>query len=207
MSEESAETAGSSGLQCCGGRPAPPEVVQGWQAYLKFTGEAQQNFWSVLHPALTDPTNAGNRDRVQLFCKDHGVPLPDVVVAVRACDFLFRQGAVLDLDGPTFESDLVALSGGDGEACQPLMTRYEAAKSEIRNGIIAATLGDHGKVAVGASWRTDIISASQRGMRLGMPVVFLTLNFREGEKSDRITLQLTPEALRQLKQFCAQMEG
>jgi hypothetical protein len=201
------EAAGSPDLQCCAGRPAPPEVAQGWQAYLKFTDEAQQGFWSVLHPALTDPTNPGNRDRVQLFCNDHGVPLADVVAAVRACEFLFRGAATLNLDDQTFESDLVALSGGGRQAARPLMTRYAAAKSAVRNGIISGTIADHGKLAVSVSWRTDVIGASQRGMRLGVPVIFLTLNYVEGEKKERISLQLTPDALRQLKQFCAQMDS
>lgn len=199
--------ASSPVLQCCGGRPAPPEVVQGWQAYLEFTGDARQGFWSVLNPALVDPANPGNRDRVQLFCKDHGVPLSDVVAAVRACDFLFRRAATFNLDDRMFEADLVTLSNGDSQACRPLMARYDMAKSKIRDGIIAGTLADHGKVLVGVSWRTDMIGASQRGMHLGVPVPILTLNYVEGEKKDRVTLQLTPESLRQLKQFCAQMEG
>lgn len=198
--------AGSAALHCCGGRPAPPEVAEGWQAYLKFTRDARQGFWSVLQPALTDPGNPGNRDRVQLFCNDHGVPPADVVDAVRACEFLFRGAATLNLDEQEFETDLVTLAGGDRTASQPLMTRFGAAKTAIRNGIIAGTLADHGKTLVGVSWRTDVIGASQRGMRLGVPVPMLTLNYREGDRSGRITLQLTPETLRQLKQFCDQIE-
>jgi len=206
--EENSDTKSSEspGLQCFGGHPAPPDVVRGWQAYLKFTGDARQNFWSVLQPALADPKNPGNRDRVQLFCNDHGVPLADVVAAVRACDLLLRQAAALNLDDRIFETDLVALSDGDAGACRPLMTRFDSAKTQMRNVIIAGTLADHGKTLVGISWRTEVISASQRGMRLGVPVPILTLNWVEGEEKGRATLQLTPEALHQLKQFCDQME-
>jgi len=68
--------------------------------------------------------------------------------------------------------------------------------------IIQESLADHGKVLVGIDWREDNVTASDRGAKLNTTVVLLTLRYRENNRVERITLQLTPEAMKELKLFC-----
>ena len=54
---------------------------------------------------------------------------------------------------------------------------------------------------MGIDWRVDNVTASDRGAKLDTTVVLLTLRYRENNRVERISLQLTPEAIRELKSF------
>jgi hypothetical protein len=57
----------------------------------------------------------------------------------------------------------------------------------------------------GVSWRVEHVTASNRGQSLNLPVVTLTVAYREGERQDRITLQLLPDALQELQAMCQRL--
>jgi hypothetical protein len=85
------------------------------------------------------------------------------------------------------------------------MPGYEAAKVLVRHEIARAALADHGKVVERVDWRVDQVVTSNRGEKLGVPVAVVTLSYREGERRDRITLQLPPQALRELAAMCQRL--
>ena len=58
------------------------------------------------------------------------------------------------------------------------------------------------KLLEGIDWRLDKLEASDRGHDLRAPVLLLTLRYREGRKSERVTLQLLPDTIRKLKRVC-----
>jgi len=124
-----------------------------------------------------------------------------VVSAMRGCDFLLRQACALDVDTEAFRQDLSALSEGDEQGVEVIVSQYDGAKAELRKVIVQESLADHGKVLVGIDWRVDNVTASDRGAELNTTVVLLTLRYRENNRVERITLQLTPEAIRELKLF------
>ena len=68
----------------------------------------------------------------------------------------------------------------------------------MRQEVLQGTLADHGKLLLGVDWRLDSVQASNRGSKMRVPVALLTLRFREGEQTQRITLQVLPETLREL---------
>jgi hypothetical protein len=189
-------------LKCCQGNPAPSFVVDGWKRFIGFPEQARNGFMSLLAPAMREPADPENRQRVGIFSNGHGLAEEDVVAALRSCDFLLRQASMLDLDADAFQQDLAVLSGGDHQAAGPVLANYNAAKANLRLQILGETLADHGKVLVGLDWRVDNITASDRGVQLNSDVVFLTLRYREGSRVERITLQLTPEAVKELRLFC-----
>lgn len=188
-------------LRCLNGHPAPTPVAEGWRRFLQFPAAARSGFWDVLDPAIKDPANPRNMQRVQDFCNDHGLEKEEALAAVQSCDFLLRQAIVLNLTKQEFSQDLSALSEDRLEEAEIISSHYDSVKTELRNAIIQMSLADHGKVLVGMDWRVDNITASDRGTQLDTSVVFLTLRYRDGDRLGRITLQLTPEALNQLKQF------
>ena len=53
-----------------------------------------------------------------------------------------------------------------------------------------------------AQWRVDTIEASERGVKLRLPVAMLTLHYREGSEVGRITLQVLPDMMGELKGIC-----
>ena len=52
----------------------------------------------------------------------------------------------------------------------------------------------------------DTVSASDRGADLQTSVIFLTLRYRDGDEPGRITFQLTPQALSQLRGFMGRFQ-
>ncbi|MBE9572864.1 MAG: hypothetical protein IMF11_19745 [Proteobacteria bacterium] len=188
-------------IKCCQDRPVPQPVVEGWKQFLGFPEKAMNNFWGILRPALMQPANPNNRQRIESFCGDYGLKETDVVTALRSCDFLMRQAAALDMDATPFRQDLAALSEGNEQGAEIILSQYESAKADLRKVIIQESLADHGKVLVGIDWRVDNVTASDQGANLNTTVVLLTLRYRDANRTERITLQLTPEAIRELKLF------
>ena len=189
-------------LKCCQDRPVPEAVVEGWKQFLGFPEKAINNFWSILRPALMQTANPNNRQRIESFCGDYGLKETDVVAALRSCDFLMRQAAALDMDAAPFRQDLATLSEGDEQGAEVIFSQYEGAKAGLRKVIIQESLADHGNVLVGIDWRVDNVTASDRGTKLDTTVVLLTLRYRDANRTERITLQLTPEGMKELKLFC-----
>lgn len=194
-------------LNCCQGRPAPLPVVEGWRQFLRFPEQARKGFWGVLFPALLEPANPSNEQRIESFSREYGLEEEAVVLAMRGCDFLLRHASALDLDAAMFQQDLSALSEEDKGGAEVILSKYEAAKADLRKAIIQESLADHGKVLVGIDWRVDNVTASDRGAKLNTTVVLLTLRYRENKRVERITLQLTPEAVKELKLFCDRFVG
>ena len=188
-------------LRCCLGEAAPQQVVNGWRAFESFGAEARAKFWGVLGRALIDPASVLDAELLEPFCRENAVAIEAALAAVRSCEFLLRRASAIDMPKAAFEDDLEALSGGDLTVAEGLLTRYDFVKTGLRQQILQGTLTDHGKLLVGLGWRVDNVSVSDRGTGLDTTVVFMTLRYVEGGKGDAITLQLTPEALGDLKKF------
>ena len=194
-------------LNCCQGSPAPVPVVKGWRQFLRFPEQARKGFWGVLFPALLEPANPSNKQRIESFSREYGLEEEAVVSAMRGCDFLLRQASALDMDAAPFRQDLAALSEGDEQGAEVMLSQYDGAKADLRKVIIQESLADHGKVLVGLDWRVDNVTGSDRGTKLNTTVVFLTLRYRDGKRTERITFQLTPDAVKELKLFCDRFTG
>jgi hypothetical protein len=188
-------------LYCCNGNPAPIPVVDGWKRFLAFSQTAKNNFLPLLMSSLLGTSGQHVDDMLDAFCQDHGLSAQDVVSAVQSCDFIIRQAATLDLSLEAFQHDLDALSGGDDAGAKIISAKYDEIKAELRALIIQESLADHGNLLVGLDWRLDEITASDRGTQLNTVVVFLTLRYRAGNQIERITFQLSPEAMKELKRF------
>jgi COMM domain len=189
------------------GQSPPKHVTDGWGRFLEFPAEAQPDFWDLVVSAVLQPADPGHRERFALFRQRHELPEGDLVAAIQACGVLLRQACAHDLDRERFGRDLAALSNGRAAATAPLLDRYDDIKRHVRQQLVAEALADHGKVLVGIDWRVDRVVNSSKGANLDATVVVLTFRYREGDRLERITLQLTPEALSELKAFTERIDG
>jgi hypothetical protein len=193
-------------LRCLNGAPPPQQVVEGWQVVRDFSDSVRQAFWNVLGLIVAQPADSANDDRVQDFCKTYDLPHERALLAMSACDFLLGSGVAQDLGDEEVYSDVLVLVDGDKNLAGEFRQRYALAKPELRRRVVEATLADHGALFAGLDWRVDHVTGSDRGVDLEASVVFLTLRYREGEDEKRLTLQLTPDAIRELREFTSRFE-
>lgn len=188
-------------LQCCLGNSPPAPVAEGWKQFIQLPEPARKDIWSLLGPILFEPANPANKQHIETFIKKHSLTEETLAGAVQSCVFLLRQASSLDMDASAFQQDLVLLSGGEQQYRETIISQYDSAKANLRKILVQESLADHGKVLVGMDWRMDNVSASNRGAKLDTTVVLLTLKYRENNRIERTTLQLTPDAIKELKSF------
>jgi hypothetical protein len=191
-------------LRCCGGRSAPPEVVADLALIPALPLPARQKLYRVLGPCLTEPVPESVDAEIDKFCRELSLDVASVARAIRAARFFLRQAAMLDLSAAELAEDFARL-GDRGEIHATLAPGYDAARALLRGEIARGALSDHGKLVEHVAWRVEHVTASDRGQSLDLPVVVLTLVYREGDRQDRVTLQLLPDALLALQAMCQRL--
>lgn len=187
-------------LHCLDGRPAPDEVREGWRAVRGLPDAALPGFRDLLLASLAPDadTSAGRA----ALGRDHGIGPAALDAALRTAAFVLERAAAADLDVERLRADLRALSGAAaGAHADALAELFGAVRGDLRARLVRQLLADHGNVLVGLDWRVDRVESSARGGGLSTSVVFLTLKYLRAGTLERITLQLTPEALNDLKTF------
>ncbi len=187
-------------LRCLQGKPVPADLAGDLRALTRLPPAARAALWSVLGPSLTEPLAPEVEGMLDAFCRAQRLRRDDLARPVKACRFLLREAAGADVPRATFVEDLRALCGRDDAIEQFFVAGYDAACKVVRQEVLQGTLADHGKLLLGVDWRLDSVQASNRGSKMRVPVALLTLRFREGEQTQRITLQVLPETLRELTQ-------
>ncbi len=192
-------------LHCLGGAECSPDIGADLLRLARLPPEALQKLWQVLAPSLAETLSAETGQLLDMFCAAYRVESDDLARAVKACRFLIREAASIDLPAAAFAEDIERLCPDVPLIREILMAGYEPAKARLREEVLRAALVDHGKLLVRAQWRADAILASERGKRLGMPVTLLTLHYRDGADVGRITLQVMPDMMQELKKICDEM--
>jgi hypothetical protein len=162
---------------------------------------AHRQLYRVLGPCLGEAVPTSVDAQIDELCRELHVEAAVMTCAIRASRFLLRQAAMLDLSEAAFAEDLAAL-GDTGTVRATLAPGYDMAKQVIRSELTRGALADHGKVVERVAWRVDQVSASNRGDRLSIPIGVMTLVYRDGEREDRVTLQLPPDAMHELRAMC-----
>jgi hypothetical protein len=193
-------------LRCLAGGQPPLELGRDLNGIAALPLAAKQRFWEALGPSLSEPLSSSIEGQLDAFCRGLGAPKAELARALKACRFLVREASKVDLPRAALAEDLAAL-GANSEAQAILLGGYEKAKAFVRAEILRAALVSHGKLLVSADWRVDSVLGTAGGARLDAQVVLLTLSYQEGERRERITLQVAPEALRELKKMCEELLG
>src|SRR5271170_7566220 len=84
-------------LQCLGGRAPEPQLTADLVILAAFPAAAKNRLYQVLGPSLTDPVPRDLEERLDRFTRAFALPGTDLARAVRACRFLLREAASLDL--------------------------------------------------------------------------------------------------------------
>jgi hypothetical protein len=192
-------------LRCLGGKRPPAGLDGDLHRLLALPPEAAARFWSVLGPSLAEPLPPATEQQLDAFCGELGLSKDDLARPLKACRFLVREAARLDLAKDDLASDLHALCPDAPELYDLVLSGYESARGLLREELLLGSLADHGKLFTGADWRLDAVHASNRGRRMRVPVALVTLRYREGSKTKRITLQLLPSMLEELKSTLAEI--
>lgn len=190
-------------LSTCQGQPAPVPVQEGWENLLTLPTSALQGFGELFTATVADMEEESLGQAVTAYCGQYGLDTQAVIDSIRACQFLLRQAAVLDLDASAFASDLAKLSGEEVGPLRVIMSRYAPLKSRVRDGLMLQALMDHGKVLVDLDWRVDRVSASNRLANPGSDVVILSMELRSTSGSERVTMHLPAQSLKLLHDFCS----
>jgi hypothetical protein len=187
-------------LRCLRGKPTPPGLATDLRGLTRLPDAARAALWSVLGPCLAEPLGAEAEGKLDAFCRAHRLDRDALSRPVKACRFLLREAASGNVEREAFVQDLRVLSGRDDAIEQFFVAGYDVACQLVRQEILQGTLADHGKLLMGVDWRLDSVQASSRGSKMRIPVALLTLRYREGDQTRRITLQVLPETLRELTQ-------
>jgi hypothetical protein len=194
-------------LFCLGGGEAPPDLGADLLRLLRLPPEALQTLWQVLAPSLAETIAKETEQLLDVYCAAHKLDEDDLARAIKACRFVIREAAQRDLPAGALAEDLDRLCAGDPLVKELVLAGYEPAKQQIRHEAVKAAIADHGKLLVGVKWRVDAIQGSERGARLGTQVALLTLHYLEGAEAGRVTLQVLPDMMGELKQVCEKVLG
>jgi hypothetical protein len=194
-------------LRCLGGKAAPPELAGDLLRVSALPAEALRRFWHVLGPSLAEPLPREAEQLLDGYCRAHHLDGDELAHAVKACRFLLREAARIDLSADDFAADVAALQPDSPPLRELLLAGYERARAQVRRELLGGTLAAHGNLLVGMDWRVDTVESSDRGARLRAPVAMLTLRYVEGKKARRLTLQVLPDMLAELEKTCQRIRS
>jgi hypothetical protein len=196
----------SSGLRCFGNRTPPAGLADDVRPILELPLPARKELWGVLGPCLAETITPRTEEAIDAFARRFVVQPEALARILRGCRTLLRAAALVDLDGGAFAEDVRKLGDGFDDLAEILLVGYEPAKRQIRTEIIRGALFDHGNVLDGVSWRVERVVTSDHGP-LGFPIAVLTLRYADRLKQERLTLQVTPEKLKELRAACDKLLG
>jgi hypothetical protein len=185
-------------LHALDGAAAPPELAADLAGFARLPDPARARLWEVLGPSLVEPPPDALGEVVDAFCASTGADGEALARVVRAARVLLRAAARVDLAKERFADDLAAIAPGPDGPARLLLAGWDKAREVLRRELAERAILAHGKVLTGVDWRVDTIGAVKGGPRLGQPVVMLTLTYREGDRTERVTLQALPDTLAEL---------
>lgn len=187
------------------GGSGPTIVSAAWRAYCEFEEPLRRELPHLIQKVLEDPADPANDGRFNAFCSHFSVPRETLSEVVQGLNLLIGHASALGIEVAAIRSDLIALGGGETNQADPIVKLYEVVRPMLRTRLVEQTLSDHGRLLTGVDWRVDELKVSDRGAGLDTSVMHLTLRYREGNETSRISLQLVPEMARRLRDACARV--
>lgn len=184
------------------GEEAPPGLAEDLKWMQRLPPEAVQRLWQVLGPCLAEALTEEHEKLLDVFCSAYGLPGEDLARLIKACRFVIRGAACLDVPEGALGEDVDKLCPDAPVVREILLAGYEEARKRIRSEIIQLALVDHGKLLTGVRYRLDAIDSCDRGINFRVPVALLTLEYREGIELKRLTLQVLPDTMATLRDTC-----
>lgn len=188
-------------LHTLDGAPAPDELAPSLMKVMDLEESLRQSFEKLVLPVLGQAPDDQVDTAITQLCKNNNLEIDSAGTAIKATRYFIRQAAALNVTPAQINDDLKSL-GCPGELVTLINKIYELSLNDLRLEIAQATIVAHGNVLTGVEWRVDTLGASNRGRGINIPVAMITLHFRNGEETNRITLQALPDAVGALREVC-----
>lgn len=161
----------------------------------KLSDAAVADLWRLLEPCVLQPMSPGLERELGAFCRHFELAEADLGHAIRIASYLLRRAAAVNLSADDFAQDLTTV-WPQAEALRALLvTRYANMVAQLRDSLLAEALLKHGNVLANLDWRVDRVVADSKAPRLDLPVALITMNYQNRDRSENITLQMTPNQL------------
>ncbi len=194
-------------LACFSGAAAPSELFDDVCVLSRLPPAARASFWRALGPSLPEPIPASLEEHLDRFVLASGADGEELARALKACRFVVREASRRGLSRAQFEADCALLLPHDPDGARILAEGFEQGREVVRRELAEAAIVRHGKLLVGVDWRVDTIRSSKEASALGQAVVMLTLTYREGDRTERVTLQALPHSLAELGALANAVSG
>lgn len=194
-------------LAAFGGSPAPDGLAADLLALLSLPEPVRDALWEVLARNLGATLPPGVEAFVASFCQAHGIAEDGLVPIVRGCRLLFRQGASRDVAVADVTRDLNLLCGTEPEVVGRITAWYERALPLIRSMLAVDGLGDFGPVLEDVRVRTSYLRASRHLPQALIPLVTLSLRYKDGDDARQLSLSLPPQLIEQLRAVVSELPG
>ncbi|HEY4121240.1 MAG TPA: hypothetical protein VGM56_25420 [Byssovorax sp.] len=192
-------------LRCLGGGATPADLADDLRCVRRLPPEAARSLWQVLGPSLADKLPPEVERLLDVFCAAYRLGDDDLARVLKACRFVLREAARVDLPAAAFGEDLDRICPDEPLVKELLLAGYASAKEQIRRDVLRGALADHGNLLVGVKWRLDDLQATEHATNLRARVALLTLSYRDGAETRRLTLQVLPDMMGELKGICEQV--
>jgi hypothetical protein len=194
-------TSPTPSLQCLNGGAPAGDLLQDFAALARLPEGARARFWDVLGPTLADPIPGTVEAVLDRFCSTWSVNTEDLSRTLRGCRFIMRAASRLRLPREAFERDLAMLLPNDAEGAAILLAGYERAAAYVRQDTVEREIIQHGKLLVDVDWRIETHHESKQARGLNQPAVLLTLTYRDGARTEQLTVHALPQTLLQLREM------
>ncbi len=195
---ESETSVGQPLLFSLDGNPAPEELGAALSGLRQLP--ASVNLKELLLPNLESMPPDKLDGRIARICRRIELDPEVVGPAIKSVVFLFRSAASFNVPANQLAQDLTAL--GAASVADVVTPLYEEALPELRGELVRAAIAGHGHVLAAIDWRIDTLGSSMHGRGLSVPVAMLTFHYQDGDRGERITLQMLPEMVASLRQVC-----
>lgn len=194
-------------LKCLRGRPGPSDLGRDLQRLLDLPAPARESFWEVLRAYLRPRLDDEAQAAIVNFCARHDLGSEQIAPVVKALRFLFQEAARAGVDAVGLCADVHALVGEDEarELVALVLPWLEDFMPGLLAEIASQAIADHGKLVVATHWRVDHVARADRGASVGVSVAVVTFSYREGDRLERVTLQLLPDQVRALREAADEM--
>lgn len=186
-------------LRCLEGRACPEDVAVHARSAHKLTATAFEHMPEVLEACVVEAMTQKLATALTQLSVRWEIAEADLGRTIRACRFLVREAAAVDLPREVFVEDFRQLFGEVPALERLLVGSYDGLKKKVRTQLYSAALEEHGAVLSDVAWRLDLVAQTSHAPKLMMPVALLTLSYRQNGTDQRLTLQVTGDGMAKLR--------
>ena len=116
---------------------------------------------------------------------------------------MLKRAAEANATAEQMAQDLAAVDAAD--QAEAIVALYGAQGNDLRAELARAAVLSHGNVMSGIEWRIDSVASTDRAKEINLAVAMLTFHYVDNATDKRITLQVLPDMLGELRRVCDQI--